>query len=117
MVFSTIFSSTFGFGIIILALKNCKTPDPNNKINGKTKKQHFDGALSEDGRIWGTYMHVVFDADAFRRDFLNRIRKEKGWNALSSTVFNPDGEFDKLADLVRKNTDMKQMYTILRQGL
>ena len=94
-----------------------KNGKPVFKINGKTKKQHFDGALSEDGRIWGTYMHGVFDADAFRRDFLNRIRKEKGWNALSSTVFNPDGEFDKLADLVRKNTDMKQVYTILRQGL
>ena len=37
LVFSTIFSSTLGFGIIILALKNCNNPEPNNNTKGKIK--------------------------------------------------------------------------------
>ena len=86
-------------------------------IRGKGGKMHSDGALSEDGRIWGTYMHGVFDSDSFRRDFLNRIRREKGWNPLNSTRFSQDGEFDKLAHLVRTNTDMKQIYRILTEGI
>lgn len=31
---------------------------------------HFDGAISANGRIMGTYMHGVFGADAFRHKFL-----------------------------------------------
>lgn len=90
---------------------------PVFKILGKSGKEHFDGAYTRDGKIWGTYLHGVFDADAFRRDFLNRIRIEKGGAPLPSSVFSPDKEFDKLAALVRKNTDMKQIYSLLRQGL
>ena len=77
----------------------------------------FDGALSEDGRIWGTYMHGVFDEDNFRRSFLNKIRLKKGWRPLSSTVFELDKEFDKLADLVRENVDMDQFYEIMKYGI
>ncbi len=90
---------------------------PVFKISGKSGKEHFDGAYTRGGKIWGTYLHGVFDADAFRRDFLNRIRTEKRLPPLPRTVFSPDREFDKLADLVRKNTRMKQVYAILRKGL
>src|SRR3990172_1182622 len=34
-----------------------------------------DGAMTKDGRCWGTYIHGVFDNDEFRRDFLNGIRR------------------------------------------
>ena len=37
-----------------------------------------DGAVSADGRVFGTYLHGVFDNCHFRRPFLNRIREEKG---------------------------------------
>jgi adenosylcobyric acid synthase len=77
-----------------------------------------DGVVAMNGRIYGTYIHGIFDADTFRREFLNRIRLKKGWDVLSNkTSFNPDRELDKLASLVRKNTDMKYLYKILKNGV
>ncbi|MCX5710968.1 MAG: cobyric acid synthase [Candidatus Omnitrophica bacterium] len=79
--------------------------------------RNTDGIVAMNGRIYGTYIHGIFDADTFRRNFLNRIRSKKGWGILSNkTSFNPDRELDKLADLVRKNTDMKYLYEILENG-
>ena len=76
-----------------------------------------DGVIAMDGRVYGTYIHGIFDADIFRRNFLNRIRSRKGWDTLSNkTSFNPDHELDKLASLVRKNIDMKYLYKILKDG-
>ncbi|RMF85630.1 MAG: cobyric acid synthase [Nitrospirae bacterium] len=39
---------------------------------------HRDGAISEDGRVWGTYIHGLFDDPAFRRCFLRRLRAQAG---------------------------------------
>lgn len=81
------------------------------------KARDLDGASSQDARVWGTYMHGVFDADTFRRNFLNKIRIKKGRQPLASLSFSLDNEFDKLADIVRKNLDMKSLYRIIRQGV
>ncbi len=37
----------------------------------------YDGAVSRDGKVWGTYMHGVFDNDGFRRRFIHRISKKE----------------------------------------
>jgi adenosylcobyric acid synthase len=42
-----------------------------------------DGAISEGQRVWGTYIHGVFDNPGFRRSWLNRVRKRKGLAPLS----------------------------------
>jgi len=77
------------------------------------KTKDVDGALAEGGRVWGTYIHGVFDEDNFRRNFLNKLRLKKGWPRLAQTTnFNPDKEFDKLACLVRENMDMDLLYEI-----
>ncbi len=82
----------------------------------KSGSAYFDGAKLENGRAWGTYIHGVFDADGFRGNFLNRIRKEKGYSLLGRTHFDTDKEFNKLACLVRKNIDMKLLYEITEAG-
>lgn len=84
---------------------------------GQVVDQH-DGVISKDRRIWGTYIHGLFDADSFRRDFLNQIRQRKGQFPLLKTAgFNLDKEFDKLADLLRKSLDIKLLYRILNREL
>ena len=51
--------------------------NPLFKISKKSGKRcsHFDGAVSQDGKVWGTYIHGIFDNDGFRRRFIGKITK------------------------------------------
>ncbi|MGV1100063.1 cobyric acid synthase [Thiovibrio sp. JS02] len=66
-------------------------------------------------RIWGTYLHGVFDADGFRRWFIDRLREERGLTPLRQGQASYDLEpaFDRLADLVRGQLDMQKVYELL----
>lgn len=78
----------------------------------------MDGVIRKDKRVLGTYIHGVFDANTFRRDFLNRIRQKKGWHLLpQGQSLNLDREYDKLSDLVRKNLDIGLLYKILKSKI
>ena len=69
------------------------------------------GHRTEDERVWGTYLHGVFDSDEFRREFLNSIRLRKGLTAISTTArYNLEVGIDKLAQHVRGSLDMKAIY-------
>ncbi len=60
------------------------------------------------GSVWGSYLHGVFDADGFRRGFLNGLRSRRG---LSPLPPHPrpslDSELSRLAEAVKDNVDMK----------
>ncbi|MBT3765133.1 MAG: cobyric acid synthase [Rhodospirillaceae bacterium] len=43
-----------------------------------TLEGHADGAVSEDGKIMGCYIHGLFAEDEFRSAFLNRLRPGSG---------------------------------------
>lgn len=63
----------------------------------------FDGAVKDDGLVWGTYVHGVFDHPSYRRAWLNRIRVRKGLAAMPITVSESltqrfDNEIDRWAD-------------------
>jgi len=79
-----------------------------------------EGARSADGRVWGTYIHGILHNDAFRRDWLNAVRKAKGWKPIEGeTAFSRmrENEFDRLADHVREHLDMDAVYRILNSSL
>jgi adenosylcobyric acid synthase len=78
---------------------------------------YLDGARLGNGRVWGTYIHGVFDADGFRRNFLGAARKAKGYARPGRVNFDTDKEFDKLACLVRRNLNMKLLYEIIGSGV
>ncbi len=73
------------------------------------------GVGTDDGCIWGTYLHGIFDADGFRRWFVNRLRERKGLPRIAHVVGRYDLEpaFDRLADTVRKSLDMDFVYRLL----
>ncbi|MBN2643947.1 cobyric acid synthase [Trichloromonas sp.] len=66
-------------------------------------------------RIWGTYLHGVFDADGFRRWFLNRLRQHKGLQPLTEiqAVYDLEPALDRLAGHVRASLDMNRVYQLL----
>jgi adenosylcobyric acid synthase len=74
----------------------------------------FDGCVSDDGLVWGTYVHGLFDAPGFRREFLNQLRVRRGWEPLSSeSVSSKEVALDSLANLVTLHLDCAMLRNIL----
>lgn len=64
--------------------------------------------------IWATYVHGLFDDDAFRLQFINHVRNFRGLNpAASCTPYALDASLNRLADIVRNNVDMQAIYESL----
>lgn len=66
----------------------------------------------EKGRIFTSYLHGVFDDDAFRRRFLDRVRLGRGWRPLGGVTarYGTEEALNRLADHVRSRFDMKYIY-------
>ncbi|MDJ0624661.1 MAG: cobyric acid synthase [Desulfocapsaceae bacterium] len=67
--------------------------------------------------IWGAYLHGIFDADSFRRWFIDNLRQKNGLDRVESVVapYNLEHAFDQLADTVRQSLDMEQVYALIDQ--
>lgn len=74
------------------------------------------GAGSLDGLIWGSYLHGLFDADPFRRWWLDRLRQRKGWqtSGIIRACYDLEPALDRLADCIRDSLDMQKIYRLLR---
>lgn len=70
------------------------------------------GFCSEDGRILGTYLHGLFDADGFRRWLIDRLRIRRGLApvGIAQTVYDIEPALERLAEHVRSHLDMKAVY-------
>ncbi len=76
-----------------------------------------DGAVSADGRIFGTYMHGIFENARFREIYLNRIRLEKGMPLRRGVQKQPQNDpFDQLAEQLEKHLDLPLLLTICGVG-
>lgn len=64
----------------------------------------YDGCISADGRVFGTYFHGIFDNDGFRLAWVNWLRARRGWGpggpGLAGSA-DRERELDRLADWVR----------------
>ena len=79
------------------------------------RDDNCDGAISDDRRVWGTYIHGVFDQPGFRRHWLNQIRQRKGLAplpaALSENVNrNLAGAIDRWADHLERHLDLAPIF-------
>ncbi|WIV21407.1 cobyric acid synthase [Paenibacillus polygoni] len=78
--------------------------------------RHFEGCGAADGKVWGTYLHGLFDNDEFRRAWLDGLRLEKGLSPIGETfqaaVYKTQ-EFDRVAEIVRNHLDLDQIYEII----
>jgi cobyric acid synthase len=70
------------------------------------------GFESENGRIFGTYLHGLFDGDPFRRWFIDTLRVARGLSPLEEVqaVYDIEPALDRLADIVREGLDVKAIY-------
>ena len=81
----------------------------------ETRDGRTVGVSSPDGMVWGTYLHGVFDADEFRRWFIDRLRERRGLAPVGTVVATYDLEpaFDRLADVVRESLDLDTLYRLM----
>jgi adenosylcobyric acid synthase len=70
-----------------------------------------DGATSADGRVFGSYLHGIFDNHAFRTAFLNRLRRKKGL-AVPVSENRADDPFDLLAEHLERHLDLDTLLQI-----
>jgi len=64
-----------------------------------------DGSYKD--KIFGTYIHGIFDNVNFTESIVNTIRREKGLDAISLGKIDPDYEIQNFADSVKKSIDYK----------
>lgn len=66
---------------------------------------------------FGTYIHGIFDNGEFTRNFLNNIREKKGLAPIKD-IFSfsefKEKEYDKLANHLRMNLNIEEIYKILK---
>jgi len=90
--------------------------------HGKTEGNEKNYIINEknenigciNGNIWGTYMHGIFDNNYFRINLINEVRKSKKLNPISfKESYSIDNEFNKLANIMKKNLNMEKIYKIM----
>ena len=76
-----------------------------------------DGAVIGSGRnnVWGTYLHGLFDADEFRRWFIDRLRERRGLEPLREirAAYDLEPALDRLAETVRQNLRIDDLYRLM----
>ena len=76
------------------------------------KADYFDGITSDNGLIFGTYVHGLFHNNEFTCRLLNRLRQLRKLPEALTTPINRQEIYDKLADIIRHNLDLSHVYNI-----
>lgn len=77
----------------------------------------IDGAVHDNGRIFGTHLHGFFDNATVLTNWVNYLRNNKGLAPLDyQPGLSKEDKYDLLADQVRGHLDMKKLYKIIGLG-
>ncbi|HSQ33474.1 MAG TPA: cobyric acid synthase [Peptostreptococcaceae bacterium] len=100
--------------------ESCIYLDKIIRRNNESTK-HLEGAINIEGNVVGTYIHGIFDNINFTRALLNNVRKRKGLQEIESNINSftefKEQEYDKLANIVRANIDMDEIYKIIENNI
>jgi adenosylcobyric acid synthase len=73
----------------------------------------LDGAIASDGRVWGCYVHGLFDNVEFRGAFLQEVRLAFGLPTPMMVASSSTTPYDRLADGFEKHLDLELLWKIL----
>ena len=92
---------------------------PFLELKGTHGAEHrSEGMCLHGGRLFGTYLHGLFDGAPFRRWWVNSLRASKGWIGLPETqTLSLDARLDRLADFVDRHLDMCMIDRLLEEGV
>jgi len=84
--------------------------------NGRPVKVQ-EGLVSEDGRVWGTYLHGLFDNDGLRHRLISRFLRSDDLvpttERLRSFHHWKEEQYNKLATHLRQHLDISRIYKII----
>lgn len=76
-----------------------------------------DGAVSENGKVFGTHLHGFFDNPSVLLAFINAVREEKSLPHLREeslqALHHRRQRFERLAQTVSEAIDMEKVYSIM----
>lgn len=81
-----------------------------------------EGAASQDGSAFGTYLHGIFDNMSFTTALLNNLAAARGYPPLPAQAGGDyedfrEREYDRLADMVEEHIDMAVLQNIINGRL
>jgi adenosylcobyric acid synthase len=79
-----------------------------------------EGVVSDDGHVFGTYLHGIFDNLTWTARLLNGLRRRRGLPLRGNLSYSSyrefkEKEYDRLADTVRENLDLEKIYEIINE--
>ncbi len=88
----------------------------DKSYNGAIKlADNVDGCCA--GNVFGTYLHGIFDDEDFRSAFVKMCCDRKNIQYVAGNTMTyaeyKEQQFDLLADVIRANLDMKEVYKII----
>lgn len=73
------------------------------------------------GNVYGTYLHGIFDSQGFAQALAESLFAARGLDASEVHAVDmaayKEGQYDKLARVMRENMDMELVYRILEEGV
>ena len=107
-----------GYEIHMGSTRSCAKPFSKIYKRNSARVDVNDGAVSADGRVWGTYIHGIFDNDAFRASVIDGLKRRKGIRPLKDagpSCFNElkEASIERLAATVEENLDMERIFNII----
>ena len=73
----------------------------------------LDGAIEPNGRVWGCYVHGLFDNADFRQRFLREVRVAFDLPTPANVASAAGSPYDRLADGFEQHLDMELLWKIL----
>jgi adenosylcobyric acid synthase len=80
--------------------------------NGQTTDL-MDGAMAPGRRVWGCYVHGLFDNEGFRHHFLRQVRSAFALPAPESSGQPLASPYDRLADVFEQHLNMPLLWKLL----
>ena len=65
-------------------------------------------------RIWGTYLHGIFDSDIFRNRLCNQLRRDCSHGERGPTMYARNTEIDRLADIFEEAVPLHTLMDFLK---
>lgn len=77
----------------------------------------IDGLRNQDGMVFGTYLHGIFDNPAFTAGLINNLRLRKGLEPVVADGMDQrkykEEQYDRLAGVLREGLDLQKIYGII----